>query len=213
MAKIKNGGPKQVSSNKRLSGSSSSTPRATMQKPPSIRSGRTVLESQFQNQGLISFLLPPPTGPSKPILKLSLDLFGDESNVAHQSHQAKDPNQGYEPKDPAEVFILPDPNKIRLHHGLDSITEQDDEDTDYTQTPRATTPVLFVNPFASADHQLLTPPPTPPTDSIPPHLGAEEETETTSTSQPIDLTGQIRKLKTSPVVSELVGLMTSESHS
>jgi len=162
---------------------------------------------QFHGLGPISLLFLPRDLSSKPIIQLSLEL----SAADLLSTEAATPNHNFttfndDKHDPNELCILPSLS-AQPPFSLQPIPELSDEEYDQAPpTPRVGSPVLFVNAFGAPaqnpNGQLPSPPQTPSlSDSLPPHLREEEEEEDAlSSSEPVNLTGRIKKLVDPPIV-------------
>jgi hypothetical protein len=164
---------------------------------------------QFGGLNPISLLSTPRNLTSKPIIQLSLDLHSTHQ-VAPTTHNQSDASTTvYDNNDdPDEIFILPS-LPTQPHFSLQPILELSDDEFEHDPpTPRASSPVLFVNPFGvpSKNYQLPSPPQTPSlSDGIPPHLNDDEEEEDSlSRSEPINLTGRIKKLMDPPIVGAAI---------
>jgi tRNA A-37 threonylcarbamoyl transferase component Bud32 len=171
------------------------------------------LESQFKKFDPVSLLCISSSG-TRPVIKLPL-TFPTETNIESSfpspalSFTTLDTNitTSYDNiNDPSELCIIPNPPIVPLTpFSLQSIEEEDDEDQVEVNTKRTSTDdrVYFVNPFAapSPDHQLPSPPQTPAqSDLLPPHVNAEEEEHfALSSSDPMDLTGRVKKLMDPPI--------------
>jgi hypothetical protein len=161
---------------------------------------------QFGGLNPISLLSTPRNLTSKPIIQLSLDLDITDPTTPRQKDAAA--TTVY---DPNEVFILPSLStqpQLSLQPILEELSDYEFEHE--PPTPRAGSPVLFVNPFGapSRNGQLPSPPQTPSlSDGIPPHLNDDEE-EDSSRSEPINLTGRIKKLMDPPIVGTVIVTMT-----
>ncbi|PVG00057.1 kinase-like protein [Serendipita vermifera] len=186
------------------------TSTISLKKRPSIRSRRMFLESQFKGFDPISFLC---ISNSRPVFKLPVPS-PKETNIESSlpspalSFTTLDTTimTNYDNlDDPSELCIIPNPPIVPggpFH--LQSIEEEDDDEL---ETPTSATNVdnrvYFVNPFATPtpDQQLPSPPQTPAqSETLPPHVNAEEEEEfALSSSDPMDLTGRVKKMMDPPI--------------
>ena len=167
----------------------------------------------FSGLNPISLLSTPRNLTNGPIIQLSIDLHAtDPAPLIRRNHNDASTTVYDHKDDPNEIFILPSLSNQPLF-SLQSIPELSDDEFEHgPPTPRASSPVLFVNPFGapSKNGQLPSPPQTPSllSDGIPPDLNDDEEEEDSlSRSEPINLTGRIKKLMDPPIVGVVVRLM------
>ncbi|KIM29148.1 hypothetical protein M408DRAFT_45670, partial [Serendipita vermifera MAFF 305830] len=168
------------------------------------QSPRIHTDQQFSGLGPISLLATAREPTSKPIIQLSLDHFASDIYVPTHLNDLTTVHDIR--NDPNEIYIIPSalpPTPFSLQSIPEGSDDGFEEDTVVTPGPPLSGPVLFVNPFGAPNRnaQMPSPPQTPSmSENIPPHLNDEEEDEDmVSGSEPINLTGRIKKLMDPPI--------------
>ena len=179
---------------------------------PQERTSGTCFDGQFNGLDPASLLIAPCEPLRKPVIQLSLDNY-TKSLPPEDSGTNDDLTTIHDIRnDPNEIFIIPSafpPTPTSLQSIAELSDEEEEQDTG---TPRSVSPVYFVNPFGlpSRNAQLPSPPQTPSSmaECIPPHLNDDEEDEESlSRSEPINLTGRVKKLMDPPIVcTDCLGL-------
>ncbi|KAG8839019.1 hypothetical protein FRC18_001389 [Serendipita sp. 400] len=183
---------------KRLSLSSSSSSITTLQQHTTTRPRQIAFESPFKDFGPISLLCIPYQLPTRPILAVPFP-DPEESGPLNVTKDIPKSIEGNE----EELCIIPNPVLPPPTSPLSPILEggSDDEDDNGRSPYNPKHTVVFVNPFAlpTRDEEPSSPPPRQ-MEVLPPHLTAEEEEkETMLSSEPMDLTGRIKKLLDPPI--------------
>jgi hypothetical protein len=202
----------QLTTSKRRNRSRRSSSVVTVQNTTSTAPRHIPSDHEFHGLNPISLLSSPKDLSGKPIIQLSLGLRTIHPPAPTTRNLTNTFTAYYDndPNDPNELCILPSLS-TPAPFSLQSIAEGSDEEIEYgPSTPRASSPVLFVNPFGTPSHndQLPSPPQTPSlSECIPPHLNDEEEEEDSlSRSEPINLTGRVKKLMDPPIVCAMIQL-------
>ncbi|KIM23527.1 hypothetical protein M408DRAFT_252923 [Serendipita vermifera MAFF 305830] len=184
--------------------SSNSFTNTGLDSPRQAQGPRIHTDQQFSGLGPISLLATAREPTSKPIIQLSLDHFA--SDIYAPTHLNDLTTVHDIRNDPNEIYIIPSalpPTPFSLQSIPEGSDDEFEEDTVVTPGPPLSGPVLFVNPFGAPNRnaQMPSPPQTPSmSENIPPHLNDEEEDEDmVSGSEPINLTGRIKKLMDPPI--------------